>query len=41
VETGIEHDGFVEVTQGLEAGQQVVSGGAFLLKSELLLEDEA
>ena len=41
VETGVEHDGFVEVTQGLEAGQQVVSRGAFLLKSELLLEDEA
>lgn len=41
VETGIEHGGFVEVTKGLEAGQQVVSRGAFLLKSELLLEDEA
>lgn len=41
VQTGIEHAGFVEVTQGLEAGQQVVSRGAFLLKSELLLEDEA
>ena len=26
--------------RGLEAGQQVVAGGAFLLKSELLLEKE-
>ncbi len=40
VETGIESDDFVEVTRGLEPGQQVVSRGAFLLKSELLLEDE-
>jgi len=28
------------VTRGLRAGQQVVDRGAFLLKSELLLEDE-
>jgi len=41
VETGIEHGGFIEIAKGLEAGQQVVSRGAFLLKSELLLEDEA
>ena len=40
VETGIENDEFVEVIRGLEPGQQVVSRGAFLLKSELLLEDE-
>jgi len=40
VDTGIESDDFVEVTRGLEVGQQVVSRGAFLLKSELLLEDE-
>ncbi len=40
VGTGIETDDFVEVTRGLEAGQQVVERGAFLLKSELLLEDE-
>lgn len=40
IDTGIEADDFVEVTRGLEAGQQVVSKGAFLLKSELLLEDE-
>ena len=40
VETGAENDGFVEIKQGLEPGQQVVSNGAFVLKSELLLEDE-
>ena len=40
VDTGIGTDDFVEVTRGLEVGQQVVSRGAFLLKSELLLEDE-
>jgi cobalt-zinc-cadmium efflux system membrane fusion protein len=40
VETGIETDDFIEVTRGLEQGQQVVSRGAFLLKSEMLLEDE-
>jgi hypothetical protein len=31
----------VEVKSGLQAGQQVVAEGAFLLKSELLLEQEA
>ena len=41
VEPGIEQDGFLEVKAGLEPGQQVVARGAFLLKSELLLEDEA
>jgi cobalt-zinc-cadmium efflux system membrane fusion protein len=40
VDTGIETNDFVEVTRGLEVGQRVVSRGAFLLKSELLLEDE-
>lgn len=40
IDTGIESDDFVEVTRGLRAGQQVVDRGAFLLKSELLLEDE-
>lgn len=40
IETGIESDEFVEVKRGLEARQQVVSRGAFVLKSELLLEDE-
>ena len=40
IETGITSDDLVEVKKGLQAGQQVVSRGAFLLKSELLLEDE-
>lgn len=40
VETGADADDVVEVKSGLEAGQQVVSRGAFTLKSELLLEDE-
>jgi cobalt-zinc-cadmium efflux system membrane fusion protein len=40
IEPGITGDGFVEVKKGLELGQQVVSRGAFLLKSELLLEDQ-
>ena len=40
VETGITSGDLVEVKKGLQAGQQVVSRGAFLLKSELLLEDE-
>jgi len=40
IEPGITSDEFVEVKKGLEAGQQVVARGAFLLKSELLLEDE-
>lgn len=40
IETGITSGDLVEVKKGLQAGQQVVSRGAFLLKSELLLEDE-
>ena len=40
VEAGGEADGFVEVKSGLQAGERVVEGGAFILKSELLLEDE-
>ncbi len=40
IEPGIAGGGFIEVKKGLEAGQQVVSRGAFLLKSELLLEDQ-
>jgi cobalt-zinc-cadmium efflux system membrane fusion protein len=40
IEAGIEGDGFVEVKRGLQPGQQVVSQGAFILKSELLLEKE-
>jgi cobalt-zinc-cadmium efflux system membrane fusion protein len=40
IEAGREEGRYVEVKRGLEAGQQVVSRGAFLLKSELLLEKE-
>ncbi len=41
IETGIETDTLVEVTRGLAEGEEVVSRGAFLLKSRLLLEKEA
>jgi len=41
VTTGIESGDSLEVTRGLTVGQQVVSRGAFVLKSELLLEKEA
>ena len=41
VVTGQASDDWVEVTQGLEPGQSVVTDGAFLLKSELLLQGEA
>ena len=40
IETGIETDALVEVTRGLDEGEEVVSRGAFLLKSRLLLEKE-
>ncbi len=40
VSTGIESEEWVEITSGLQAGQQVVVEGVFLLKSELLLEGE-
>jgi cobalt-zinc-cadmium efflux system membrane fusion protein len=40
VVTGIATDDWVEVLSGLEPGQRVVDAGAFLLKSELLLEGE-
>jgi multidrug efflux pump subunit AcrA (membrane-fusion protein) len=40
VKTGIESGDRVEVTEGLTAGQEVVVQGAFVLKSELLLEKE-
>jgi RND family efflux transporter MFP subunit len=41
VTTGIADGDVVEVTGGLAAGDQVVGRGAFVLKSELLLEQEA
>jgi cobalt-zinc-cadmium efflux system membrane fusion protein len=41
VKTGIESGDRVEITAGLTAGQEVVVQGAFVLKSELLLEKEA
>lgn len=41
VETGLETDDLVEIRRGLTEGQQVVDQGAFVLKSELLLEREA
>ncbi len=40
ISTGIASDQWVEVKDGLKSGQLVVTEGAFLLKSELLLEGE-
>ncbi|MCM2374106.1 efflux RND transporter periplasmic adaptor subunit [Aporhodopirellula aestuarii] len=40
VSTGQASDDWVEVTEGLRPGQLVVTEGAFLLKSELLLQGE-
>jgi len=40
VKTGLEGGGFIEVKGGLGAGEEVVARGAFLLKSELLLEQD-
>lgn len=41
VQTGLETREHIEIRSGLEPGQDVVSRGAFYLKSELLLEKEA
>jgi len=38
VETGIEQGGFIEIVSGLREGDPVVVAGAFVLKSELLLQ---
>lgn len=40
VSTGLASDDWIEVTKGLSPGQSVVTHGAFLLKSELLLQGE-
>lgn len=40
VEVGRRTNGRVEICKGLEVGQSVVTEGAFILKSELLLEGE-
>ena len=34
--TGVEQDGFVEILEGIEAGDEVVVQGAFVLKSHLM-----
>lgn len=41
VSTGQASDEWVEVTEGLQPGQLVVTHGAFLLKSEFLLQGES
>lgn len=41
VETGYASEDWIELTSGVAPGQLVVDQGAFLLKSELLLEGEA
>ncbi len=41
IETGLQTEHWIEVKQGLRPGQRVVEQGAFLLKSEWLLEGES
>lgn len=41
VELGPERDGQVVIRRGLQAGEKVVTGGAFILKSELLKSTDA
>ena len=40
ITTGVASQGWIEVTEGLDNGDPVVTDGAFLLKSELLLHGE-
>jgi len=40
IQTGIESGDYIEVQSGLKEGQKVVTEGAFILKSELLLEGD-
>lgn len=40
VTTGVNNEEWVEIKEGVRAGDPVVAGGAFLLKSELLLAGE-
>jgi RND family efflux transporter MFP subunit len=40
VQTGIDDGDMIEIVSGLQEGEPVVVGGAFVLKSELLLEKE-
>ena len=40
VQTGVNNEEWVEIKEGLQGGELVVAGGAFLLKSELLLAGE-
>ncbi len=40
VQTGVNNEEWVEIKEGLQAGEPVVARGAFLLKSELLLAGE-
>ncbi|WP_339729472.1 efflux RND transporter periplasmic adaptor subunit [uncultured Gimesia sp.] len=40
IQSGLKTEDWIEVQQGLAGGEQVVEDGAFILKSELLLERE-
>lgn len=40
VKTGMRNESWLEITEGVNEGENVVTKGMFLLKSELLLEEE-
>lgn len=40
MKTGVMEGGKVEVVEGLQPGERIITEGAFVLKSELLLEPE-